>query len=150
MREAVGTVFGVPMSMIRCAGAMAGIAGAIAKANASVGVVDTIYFNVPTSDLGCHAVQGWCVIAGAGDLTINEARGIDGFTQPESDDGRIPHRGRCLRRGTGWRQQRVTWAFVLESRQPTSKASTKISSKRCCHSQGPASRRFSIVASISR
>jgi hypothetical protein len=58
------------------------LAGAIAKANASGGVVDTIHFNIPTGDPGCHAAQGWCVIAGSGDLTVNEALTIDGFTQP--------------------------------------------------------------------
>ncbi|HRG15097.1 MAG TPA: hypothetical protein PLB00_03825 [Pseudomonadota bacterium] len=58
------------------------MAGAIAKANASTGVVDTIHFNIPTGDPGCHAAQGWCVIAGSGDLTVNEALTIDGFTQP--------------------------------------------------------------------
>lgn len=58
------------------------LAGAVAKANASTGVVDTIHFNIPTSDPGCHATQGWCVIAGSGDVTVNEALTIDGFTQP--------------------------------------------------------------------
>jgi hypothetical protein len=57
-------------------------AGAIAKANASTGVIDVIHFNIPTSDPGCHPTQGWCVIAGSGDLAVNEALTIDGFTQP--------------------------------------------------------------------
>lgn len=58
------------------------LAGAIAKAHASVGVNDAIHFLIPTSDPGCHPTQGWCVIAGSGDVTINEALSIDGFTQP--------------------------------------------------------------------
>ena len=68
-----------------CDDAVAGdcsLAGAIAKANASNGVVDAIHFAIPTSDPGCHSAQGWCVIAGSGDLIVNEALTIDGFTQP--------------------------------------------------------------------
>lgn len=58
------------------------LAGAVAKANASVGTIDAIHFNIPTSDPGCYASQGWCVIAGSGEITVNEALTIDGFTQP--------------------------------------------------------------------
>ena len=58
------------------------LAGAVAKANASSGVIDAIHFAIPTSDPGCHATQGWCVIAGSGEVTVNEALTIDGFTQP--------------------------------------------------------------------
>mgnify|MGYP007117518402 CR=1 FL=1 len=58
------------------------LAGAVAKANASSGVIDAIHFAIPTSDPGCHAAQGWCVIAGSGEISVNEALTIDGFTQP--------------------------------------------------------------------
>ncbi len=58
------------------------LAGAVAKANASSGVIDAIHFAIPTSDPRCHAAQGWCVIAGSGEISVNEALTIDGFTQP--------------------------------------------------------------------
>lgn len=58
------------------------LAGAIAKANASGGEIDAIHFAIPTGDPGCHPTQGWCVIAGSGEITVNEALTIDGFTQP--------------------------------------------------------------------
>ncbi|MBK7146585.1 MAG: hypothetical protein IPH76_15740 [Xanthomonadales bacterium] len=58
------------------------LAGAVAKANVSSGVIDAIHFNIPTSDPGCNAAQGWCVIAGSGEISVNEALTLDGFSQP--------------------------------------------------------------------
>lgn len=66
--------------------------GAITASNTLAGV-DTIEFNIPTSEPGCSAVTGICRIEVASTLQIAQGLTINGYTQPGAQPNSVPAPG---------------------------------------------------------